>query len=341
MLRIKRWYLDFIEKKDRNIYGKALYGAFCLLSFCYGVVVYLRNFFYDKNFMPIYRPESKVISVGNISWAGSGKTSLVAFLYKKLSSTHSAAILRRGYGRDEGELLKELTDSVFASPNRSDLVKNLKDKFNLFILDDAFQHRKLARDLNIVVMAAREFNNGFKLIPASFFREPMSSLSRADIIILHYSDEAGDIASIKKNLENQFPGLKIYLSNYRVSGYRSFSGKHYPADFLKGKKVAALTAIGYPGGFFNKLKSTGALVMREAAYPDHYEFKEKEFRKLEDEILSSGIKTLVITGKDKYHIPDLVLRLDIFIMDVELIIEAEDDLLKRVDLAISSGEKDV
>ncbi|MDD3295964.1 MAG: tetraacyldisaccharide 4'-kinase [Candidatus Omnitrophica bacterium] len=340
MLKLKRWYLEFIEKRDRNIYEKALYGFFYLISLFYGRIIYLRNFFYDKGFISVYQSKAKVISVGNISWAGSGKTTLAAFLYKKLSSTHSTAILRRGYGRDEGELLKEVTDSVFSSPSRSDLAKKLGNKFDLFILDDAFQHRKLARDINIVVMAAREFKAGFRLIPASFFREPINSLSRADIVVLNYSDEAGNISSIKKSLQSRFPGLKVYLSNYQVSGYNGLSGESYPAAFLMGKRVAALTAIGYPKGFFNKLKSAGVSVKREITYPDHYELGESEFRKLESELLSSGIKTLVITGKDKYHIPESVSGLDIFIMNVDLVIEAEEDFLKQVDSVISGG-KDV
>ena len=96
------------------------------------------------------------------------------------------------------------------------LVKELENKFELFIIDDCFQYRKLASDANIVVMGAREFKHRFNLIPASFFREPLSSLKRADMILLTYSNELDNPEKIRLRLKNDFDHLRIFEADYIV-----------------------------------------------------------------------------------------------------------------------------
>jgi len=331
MLRIKKWYLAFLENDQKNCFELLFFFLLCFFSVVYGVGVFFRNLFYQAKISSIFISKSKVISVGNISWAGSGKTTLTIWLYQHLSSKYKTAILRRGYGQDEGKLLKEKTDDVFAAIKRCKLVQKLEGSFDLFILDDGFQHRGLARDLDIVMMSSRDFQKKIRLIPANSFREPLSSLKRADILLLNYKNEMKDSEAIKNSILKIAPQLKIYFSQYRNKGFLDLKGNRFKTDFLLKRKLAVFTAIGYPQGFLNKLAELNLDIAEKIIYPDHYELNSDEFNRLENDLIDKGISDLVITHKDKYHFPSLESKLNIFILEVELEIEDHNQFLKSVE----------
>lgn len=336
MTRVKKWYLSIVEGSRRSFWESLFYFLLCFLSRIYGVGVFLRNFLYEIKVLPQFFSKAKVVSVGNLAWSGSGKTSLSLWLYERLSDRYKTAILRRGYGRDEGELLKESGARVFSAVQRSKLAGSLENSWELFILDDGFQHRKLARDVDIVMINSRDLCRRPRLIPAYFFREPLASLKRADILVVNYKDElAEDAGSIKESFQRIAPQLKIYFSQYESKGLVDLSGSRIDIDFLFGKKIAALTAIGYPQGFLNKLSELGLDVSDRIIYPDHHELSESEFNRLEVDLINRGINNLLITRKDKYHLPSLQSRLNIFILEVELKIDNESDFLKDIEDKLS------
>jgi len=333
VLKLKQWYLRFLEKDKRNIFEGVLYCTLYFFSGIYAIVVALRNFLYAKKITPSYSSSSKIISIGNLCWSGSGKTSLSIWLYKKFFPNFKVAILRRGYGDDEGKMLREVTENVFSSPDRRKLVKKLEALFDIFILDDGFQYRKLSRDINIVVMGAREFRKKYRLIPAYFFREPIFSLRRADIIVLNYVEELQDSHKIKQHILNIAPDAKVYFAKYKISGFSDINGNSLNSDLLKGKRISAFTAIGYPQGFFNKLNELNLSVERKIVYPDHYELSEVEFDDLQNTLINSDINYLVITQKDKFHFPHKRVKINIIIMKIEIEIDNEVDLMRD----LSSG----
>jgi len=329
--KIKSWYVDFLEKERKKGFEALFYLFLIILSFLYGLIVATRNFLYNRKIIPPTIVKSKVISIGNLSWAGSGKTTLALYLYRKLSTQFRTAILRRGYGNDEGKLIAEKTQDVFSSPNRAGLAKNKSSEFELFLLDDGLQYHKLKKNLEIVVMGARELKKSYRLIPASFFREPLRALKRAQILVLNYADEIQDRALSKKHLNERFPHLKIYFARYSIKGFLDLDGNEYKREDLINKRVGALAAIGYPQGFFNKLRETGIVPARKIVYPDHYQLNKGEFDKLSYELLDEGIGTLIITSKDKYHIPQNIdTKIKIIIMEIEIKIEEEKDFLQNV-----------
>ena len=339
MLRLKKWYLSLLEKEKKNFFELLFFFLLCFFSYLYGAGVFFRNLFYELKIIPSFLSKTKVISIGNLSWSGSGKTTLSLWLWEHLSPKYKAAILRRGYGQDEGKLLRERTDDVFSSPKRSKLAKRLEDSFDLFILDDGFQHRSLARDVDIVMMSSRDFQKKPRLIPAYFFREPLSSLKRADILLLNYKEEMNDAEAIKKSILKVAPQLKIYFSKYSNKGFLDLKGNKFKSDFLLGRRLAAFAAIGYPQGFFNKLSELNLDIAEEIIYPDHYELNSAEFGSLEDDLIKKGINDLVITHKDKYHFPKRKSRLNIFILEVELEIENQDEFLKSVEDKLAKADK--
>ncbi len=331
MVRLTKWYIGLLEKEKKNLPESFFFFLLCLFSYLYGVGVSFRNLFYKIKIIPSFLPKAKVISVGNLSWSGSGKTTLCLWLWGRLSPKYKAAILRRGYGQDEGKLLKERTGAVFSAIKRSKLAKRLENSFDLFILDDGFQHRSLARDVDIVMMGSRDFQKKPRLIPAYFFREPLNSLKRADILLLNYKEEMKDVEAIKKSILKVAPQLKIYFSNYSNKGFLDLVGNKFKSDFLLGRRLAAFAAIGYPQGFFNKLAELGLDIAEKIIYPDHYELSSAEFKSLEADLIKKGINDLVITHKDKYHLPCCKGQLNIFILEVELEIENEDEFLKSIE----------
>jgi len=330
VVNFKQWYVSFLEKDKKNALEQIFYSILCFLSVIYKSVVITRNFFYDKQILKSYHPKSKVISIGNISWAGSGKTSLSLWLYEKLAPSHKTAILRRGYGSDEGKLISETTKDVFSSIDRVSLIKDLQSSFDVFILDDGFQYRKLKPNVNIVIMGAREFKRKHRLIPAYFFREPLESLKRADILLLNYKEEFDDMVKVKASIRNFAPNLKIYTCSYKPSKFLDLDGREMPFESLATRRFAAFAAIGYPKGFFNKLKEAGLTPSEEIIYPDHHELTEKELKSLEEDLFSKGIGDLVITSKDKYHLPMYQTKLNIVVMNVEVKIDDEDIFLINV-----------
>ncbi|UCC95989.1 MAG: tetraacyldisaccharide 4'-kinase, partial [Candidatus Omnitrophota bacterium] len=293
MTKIKNWYICFLEKERKNILELLFYCFLYLLSLLYGLGIYLRNFLYDKKIIKQFSSPKAVLSIGNICWSGTGKTTLALYLYKKLAIGHKVAVLRRGYGTDEESMFKEEGVEVLTSANRIQLIKNHASSFDTFILDDGFQYRKLKRDLNIVIMGARELRRKARLIPAYFFRESFASLKRADILILNYKDELEAPMKAKKRFEKIFPYLSVYLSSYRVRRFADIGGSEIPVEFLRERRLAALAAIGYPGGFFRKLRELNLRIEKEIIYPDHHQFRRSEFHALEEALLRDGIRDVV------------------------------------------------
>ena len=329
-VKVKQWYVSFLERDKKNILEVILNALLYFLSLIYGLGVLIRNFFYDKGIFKIQTTKAKVISIGNLSWSGTGKTSLSIWLYKKLTASFKTAILRRGYGDDEAKLIAQTTKDVFSSLNRAKLAKDLEKSFDLFILDDGFQYRRLRRNLNIVVMGAREFRRKYGLIPVNFFREPMRSLLRADILLLNYSEEIEDISKIKESILKEAGHLGVYTCGYRVRRFCDLEGGEISIESLRQRPVAALAAIGYPHGFFNKLKELDFNLGCQIIYPDHHELSQVEFDRLETDLLKKGIKDLVITQKDKYHFPTNETKLNIVVMEVDIEIDNEAYFLGKV-----------
>lgn len=330
MLKIKKAYISFIEKDKKNPLEIAIYSFLYILSLIYGLAMFLRNFLFDRGVLSVYCIDSKVISVGNISWGGCGKTSLVDYLHKRLSCNFKVASVTKGYAPDEFLLLRSKLTNVFDSKDRVSLLKKETEAFDVFILDDGFQHRKIKRDLDIVVMGKKEFERPIRLLPAYIFREPLSSLKRADIVILNYWQKISNLDTIKERLLKINPKLKIYLAEYKYRGFLDKERRSVDFNYFSRRECAALTAIGYPEGFTDILEELGVKINKIMAYPDHYEFEVGEVLRIEEELKKEGIKDVIITYKDFYHIDLTQSSLNYFILDVDLEIKGEDSILEYI-----------
>jgi tetraacyldisaccharide 4'-kinase len=179
-------------------------------------------------------------------------------------------------------------------------------------------------------MSSRELKMRFNLIPAGIFREQLNGLNRADILLISYSKDIYDLSGFIKPIREKFPDLPFFFADYKIVGISGLQPKEIDAGWLKNKKIAAFAAIGYPEGFFNIVESAGFKLARKIVYPDHQELSKAQFIILEKSLLSEGIEVLLITAKDKYHLPECEKNINILVVEVEMEITQEKDFFELV-----------
>jgi tetraacyldisaccharide 4'-kinase len=292
----------------------------------------LRNALYDRGILPSRRLELPVVSAGNLTVGGTGKTPMVAWLARALLDRgRKPGVLSRGYRgtsgglNDEGRLLDSILPDV-PHVQRADRVAGgieLEGRgVDVILLDDGFQHRRLARDIDLVLVDATrpwglpEPAPGEEpvrsLLPRGLLREDLDSLARASAIVVTRSDqvEAACLAALEVELEEHAPGIPLLLAAHRPRALRD-GGESHPVEALRGRRVQLVSGIGNPNSFERIARSLGAEVAGVHAFPDHHDFTPLD---LEDPIAGEG--ELLVTAKDAVKIeglgvPHLVLEVEL------------------------------
>ena len=283
----------------------------------YSAVIVLRNFLYSKSLLKAHRAGAPVICIGNITTGGTGKTPLVVWLCNLITKHStlktqncSCAILTRGYKANQGALLDEpaiLAEScprakVVINPDRvagaSEAVSKLDA--DVLIMDDGFQHRRLARDLDIVAIdATRPFGYG-KILPAGLLREPVSGLKRADAVIITRSDQVTDaeLNRLEKKLRLINPDMIIAKSIHSPTYVKSADGRETAIEELKGKKIFAFCGIGNPDAFFSTIKKLGCDLVGSEIYDDHYHYTDEDIERIFKQAEHFKADMVLTTQKD-------------------------------------------
>jgi tetraacyldisaccharide 4'-kinase len=273
----------------------------------YLLVTSLRNLCYNAGIFRHYKLNAKVISVGNITWGGTGKTPAIAFIASVfLRRGLKPAILIRGYGKDEEALLSNMIPGVPLIIGK-DRIKTGNEatrhyKVNTVLLDDGFQYRRLKRDIDIVCIdSTNPFGNGW-LIPAGSLREGLMSLRRADVFLLTKVDLVEDrevLADLETRLKKINPDAITVKSIHRAKYfYRLSDNGAVDIRELKNKNVALISAIGRPSSFEKTVLNLGLKIARHFAFRDHYWYKEKDLKKIGDYCKENNIDTIITTEKD-------------------------------------------
>ena len=298
-MSIRKYYIDVVEGRSSGGFPAILKFFLGILSFVYLIAVNFKNWLYDSGIRRQIKVDNiKVISVGNLTWGGTGKTSMSIYIGKNLNV--KTAVLTRGYGKDEVELLRRKLEAtpaqVFVGKDRAGILSEICNDYKAAVLDDGFQYRKLKKDLNIVLVnAKRPFGNG-SVLPRGSLREPKSALKRADLIVVMYSENS---TGLEPELKKINPDAEIFRAEYVSTGLFDLSGRKSAGLDTRKDRWACFTAIGYPEGFLGTLEIEGIKPALKFIYPDHYNLKEAEFRKIEKECMDRGISSLIITEKDK------------------------------------------
>lgn len=278
---------------------RANLGVICLrqglrlIGLPYRSIVALRNVLFDCGLKKTFRSRLPVVSVGNLSVGGTGKTPTVAWLSRWFRNHDiRVAILSRGYGQlDHGqndealELELQLPDVPHLQHWDRIASARLADEeleMQLLLLDDGFQHRRLARDLDIVLIDASEPISALRLLPGGLLREPFSSLRRAHAVILTRSDQAEPLAlaNLKQRVRRANPKLSVAIASHRPTRVEVFPAEHHSLESLKGKSALAFCAIGNPNSFFATLAGLGLKLIDQRTWPDHHAYSADDIQNL-------------------------------------------------------------
>ncbi len=281
------------------------------LSIVYGWIVGLRNRAYDWGWLRQHGAAVKVISVGNLTAGGTGKTPMVIWVCRQLREWgFSPAVLTRGYGTSQGKLtdepaivLKNCPDvKVVVDPDRVAGARRAVEEMgaDVLVLDDGFQHRRLKRDLDIVVIDSTcPFGFG-RMLPAGLLREPVTGLGRAQAAVITRSEQVKleQIEDLVRQIQDLRPGMAIGVAANRHPSVQILRGPPMPIEALAGKKVFAFCGIGNPEPFYRQLGQYGAELVGTATFDDHHAYSDVDVYQLYDQAAAAGAELMLTTQKD-------------------------------------------
>jgi tetraacyldisaccharide 4'-kinase len=329
------------------------------LSVLYNAVTRTRLSLYRRGTFHSIKLDRPVISVGNITAGGTGKTPLVEWVSRALAAAgKKVCILTRGYGRDNPDRMVIVSDGgkVMATPAEAGdepflLATNLAgvsavisnaDRVaagneaikqfgsDCFVLDDGFQHLRLQRDLNIVTIDATNPWGGRNLLPYGRLREPLSGLNRADVIVITRTDQVKNVDDLREEIVKHAPNAPIFTSQMRtarITPLSDSSGALVPP-------VAAFCAVGNPRSFFTAVPYELAF---EKSFPDHHRYSQSEIDSLIDAATLAGANSLITTAKDAVKLRPLSFSLPCYVLEIELRIDNEEELIRLLLTAANQG----
>ena len=310
------------------------------LALLYWGILFWRNLFYVLGFFVTRKLPTKVISVGNITTGGTGKTPTVIYLAKTLSSRgYRVGVLSRGYARktagtqlvtdgetpvldwrnfgDEPTLMANSLSGIpiVVDGNRHRGGMFLIDRFkpDIIIMDDAFQHRAIERDVDIVLINSQDRRSEHKLLPYGFLREPWAGLKRAHVLIFtktNLQKPAPFLMSMAQ--ETKRPTIQSILSVNHLISPEGDTGQT-----KEGQRAIALSAIGDPDGFTRTLKNAGINVVEHITFIDHHEYTQEDINKVAELVNNTVAEIIITTEKDMIKLRELNLnRLKIYSLHV-------------------------
>lgn len=334
------------------------------LAVAYAAVTRLRTAAYKKGLLKTTRLPVPVVSVGNITVGGTGKTPLVAHISRILANEgRDVCILTRGYGRKNAsnrivvsnglEVLADVQESgdepfwlaenlkgvaaVICDSDRAAAghwaIENLGS--NVLVLDDGFQHLQLSRDLNILAIDASNPWGGGRLLPSGRLREAPQGAARADCAII--TRAADDTPELKTALRKLMGERAIFTSHMRTKGFRELRAAQLDPGSDIAEPVAAFCAVGNPASFFDHLLKEGLTLAHTHVFPDHHQYKQAEINRLSDEAKRAGATSLITTAKDAVKLHELDFGLPCHVLEIEISIYEEDKLVDLIRTALSSS----
>ena len=337
-MTVKNYFKSIIEGRRNDIDAIFWKPLLTFASVLYGMVVSLRRKLYDRKLFKSKSLSAPVISIGNITWGGVGKTPLTQYISRfYLDQKKAPLILTRGYGRDETrEFQSKVPEALLGvGKNRyqiaNDILKN--HKADVVILDDGFQHYQLARDLDIVVMnVLNPFGNG-KLIPKGILREPVETLKRAHVIVFNdvnliarksfevIRDHVKQIAPQAELIEAQHEPLYFYWAKSKA---RMDIGR------LRDKVVTTFSGVGTPRSFQLLLTHLGVKTIRNFEFCDHHPFSDGELEEIKNVKESSHSEFVITTEKDLLRKEESIMKiLDPLVLKIAMRITVGESMLQE------------
>ena len=335
MLKLKVILYNLINAQKESKSRKVILFPLCLLSFFYGLASSTRVFLYSRGIFKSHSLPCKVVSVGNITLGGTGKTPFVGLLAETIKARgYRVAILSRGYkGNFPGPVgvvsdgNKILMEPQHAGDEPFLLAEKLKDvpvvvgrerwlsgqfalkrfQSEVIILDDGYQHLSLKRDLNLLLIdSSSPFGNGH-LFPRGVLREPLGQISRADAVILTKAKIDDNIKPLIKKILSLPHDIPVFRVDYESEEIRVWGKERsFPTEILKGRRVLAFSGIAQPESFKKTLLDLKAGIVVFEIFPDHYEYRSEDMERLQSQAVHSGVEAMVTTEKDLVRLKNFI-----------------------------------
>jgi tetraacyldisaccharide 4'-kinase len=339
------------------------------LSLVYRLIINSRNRLYDCNVFQEIRLACPVISVGNITVGGTGKTPCVILLTQMLQKKgYKPAVLSRGYGSRDSGPVNIVSDGehillscsiagdepllmartlkgvpVVTGPKRVLTGRTALDKFgiNVLICDDAFQHRQIYRNIDIVLLDSRSPLGNNHALPRGNLREPASALSRADAFIATRADESEQSNSPVTKLASA-ANIPVFYSNHQPAAViRGDYCLELPLTELKGKKIYAFAGIAQPDSFEKSILASGAQITFFDIFPDHHRYDHHELKRIRNNFSRSGADLILTTEKDGMRLQEFTDFLPmIYLLRVVMKIVPDQESLEKYILEKLAAEKE-
>lgn len=371
MSKVIRSYLNYARGKNKYSPWNLLYPLQYLTRFW----MILRIAFFERGIFSVTDPVLPVISIGNVSMGGTNKTPMTELVVKMfLDAGLEAGLVSRGYkaanshpiwvGQDSDSLKRKISGDeplmlskripgakIVVSKDRLAGVKLLADLgAEIAVTDDTFQHRKMNRDVDIVLVDATcPFGNG-NVIPAGVMREPMEAFSRADILVITRANQVTSekIEEIRNTLSQYVDRDKIFVAEIAIESWlKIYNGERTIVDKeeVLACNFVAFSAIGNPKGFYSHMGDNGIDIICTRSYIDHYIFKTADMKNLDKTAIEKKANAFICTEKDTFNLPDklhmsypiYVPRIKLEISDLIGFTRAISDKLKPEILVASNG----
>lgn len=284
-----------------------LSGLLLPAGLVYGEAMRLRRWAFRHGLRRSYAPGIPVVCVGNLTVGGTGKTPMVAYVVRQLQAMgRNPMILTRGYksrdGKsDEAMLLEKLTGAeVIVNPDRvSGAAQAVGKGADVLVMDDGFQHVRLRRDLNVVLIDATDPFGGGWCLPAGLLREPLGALGDAGVVVITRSDQVRpEVCEAIERKVRRKTGAPILRASHAPSEFRNLTGTAAPLESLAGESLAAFCGLGNPAGFFATLETLDVELAATTHCPDHAQYTPELMAQLESLAIEAGATALVTTEKD-------------------------------------------
>src|SRR5262245_29295130 len=302
---------DLLSGKKHGAFAALTRGALSVAAAGYSLVVRFRNLAYDKRWKKIEWAALPVISIGNLTAGGTGKTPFAAFVARWYRERGvRVCFISRGYGagekgtNDEALVLDQLCPDVphLQNPDRVAAARVAEGELDsqLLILDDGFQHRCLARELDIVLIDATNPWGFGHLHPRGLLREPLSAMKRAGLTVMTRVDQTApaDVEAIRRRIAGLHPDCGIVEATFRPVRLLAGGGSTAPLESLSGLRVAAFCGIGNPDAFRVGLEKFGCQLAAFRIFPDHHNYARADVEELDHWSRSLAVDATVCTQKD-------------------------------------------
>jgi len=319
----------------------------------FGFAAGLRSRLYDRGWLPHEKLGVPVICVGNLTVGGTGKTPMVVWLARELLKRgRRPGLLSRGYGKAHEEKNDEAFEMERALPGvphiqNPDRIAGghalIEQGVDIIVMDDGFQHRRLVRDLDLVMVDATRpwglpyLDEGGQavcaLIPRGFLRERPAALRRANAIILTRTDQSTEarFEALRRELESRAPGIPIVETVHSATGLRAIRGPALGLGELRGREVELFSGIGNPAAFEESVRALGAEVVEHRRFPDHHSY-------VVGDLIGLGEgRPVITTAKDISKCEALAPMDDLYVLEVELTVQSGVPLLEALLDSLSEG----